>query len=187
MYCISIFCSVEHNINTFSCHCPPWFGKQPPVIRHQPHIYLPSMMKLTLLVGMVTFLSITPSHAFICDNAFDLHGPTTRGGEERATCTTGSVNRACTLDRCIVRGPPGTRSRYLPYLVFIRCVDKANPSQSISVAPVNYHIHNDEQLDVWGYEVYRDTNIKASKLGAYLCPRKNPWRPECDDDACVPA
>ncbi|EFP74448.2 uncharacterized protein PGTG_00404 [Puccinia graminis f. sp. tritici CRL 75-36-700-3] len=108
---------------------------------------------------MVTFLSMTPSHAFICDNAFDLHGPTTRGGEERA----------------------------MPYLVFIRCVDKANPSQSISVAPVNYHIHNDEQLDVWGYEVYRDTNIKASKLGAYLCPRKNPWRPECDDDACVPA
>ncbi|KAA1106161.1 hypothetical protein PGT21_030058 [Puccinia graminis f. sp. tritici] len=145
------------------------------------------MMKLTLLVGMVTFLSITPSHAFRCDNAFDLHGPPTRGGEERVACTTGSVKRVCTLDRCTVRGPPGTNDRYLSDLLFIRCVDKAHPSHSFSVAPVNYHIHNDEQLDVWGYEVYRDTNVRVGQLSAYLCPRRNQWRPECDDTACGPA
>ncbi|KAA1089161.1 hypothetical protein PGT21_008833 [Puccinia graminis f. sp. tritici] len=34
---------------------------------------------------MITFLFITPSHAFRCDNAFDLHGPTTRGGVERTS------------------------------------------------------------------------------------------------------
>ncbi|KAA1092605.1 hypothetical protein PGT21_008382 [Puccinia graminis f. sp. tritici] len=139
------------------------------------------MMKLTLLIGMITFLFITPSHAFRCDNAFDLHGPTTHGGVERTTCVTGSVKRYCTRDKCLARGPPGTSPRDFTRLVFIRCTDKVNPSQSFPVAPINYHPHSGGKL---GYKIYSDTHQKAPKLGEYLCPWANGWRPECDNAAC---